>query len=58
MHKKERDEILSMAIEMHKLDKEKFYEIKGILKGILLYSKKMKNMNCLNCVDRNDNKTI
>lgn len=38
--KKEINEVVELAIELQQVDTNKFSEIKGILQGVLLFSKK------------------
>lgn len=40
LDKKEINDIVAMATELHSVDSNKFSEIKGILQGALLFSKK------------------
>lgn len=38
--KNEIEDVVELAIELQKIDTNKFSEIKGILQGVLLFSKK------------------
>lgn len=40
--KKEINDVVSLAIELRDMDRNKFSEIKGIMQGVLLFSKKEK----------------